>query len=725
MIATAFLRIPFPRLRLGQTFIAPLLCALGLALATPLVAQDTRPPAASETPAALFADSVRFDGDYLTAQGDVIVLHQGARLTATQIRYAHRTGSLEITGPIQLTQADGRIAILASMAELDSTLKNGIMRSARLVIDRQLQLASAQLDLVDGRYTRLTNTVASACEVCANRPVPLWEIRAREVIHDAQTRQVFFNSAQFRLAGVPVFWLPRLRMPDPSLERATGFLIPRLRNDTLLGTGIELPYFIALGDHRDITLTPYIGSRTKSLGLRYRQAYHNGRLTFAGALSRDETRDGTRGYAFVSGAWDVGRDLNFGIDLRATSDTAYLLDYDVFTGDRLPSRVTLNRFSSGEALDVEILHIRSLRDAEIAIEDQLPFLLGSWFYERALDSVLPGQLFVGYSVAGSYRASDDDLLGYDVLRLSSHADWQNSYIFGPGLRLDNQARLDLDGYLTRQDSSVDDQLMRATPAVQTRLSWPLTRTTQTGARQVLEPFAQIGWSETYGGDIPNIDSTLVEFDEGNIFSLSRFPGADRRAQGVVGAAGLRFSHETGNARLSVLLGRLAMQDSSLDFTAASGLEGLQSDWLVSATATWQTGLSFNTRALFDDTLSPTKLETRLDLIKPRYSLSAYHSYVIADSAENRTDAINELGLDGAIKLSDNWTANAETIYDFETDEATRAGLGLTFENECARVELGVSRRFTDSDAVDPSTRYSFAVGFGAFGQDKTQGQCGF
>src|SRR5690606_15477514 len=115
---------------------------------------------------------------------------------------------------------------------------------------------------IDGRYTRLTQSVASSCEVCAGNPTPVWEIRAREIIHDQQERQLYFDQAQFRFLGVPIFYAPRLRLPDPTLKRASGFLLPSLRTSSTLKTGLKLPYFLKLGDHADVTLTPYVSSAT-------------------------------------------------------------------------------------------------------------------------------------------------------------------------------------------------------------------------------------------------------------------------------------------------------------------------------------------------------------------------------------------------------------------------------------------------------------------------------
>ncbi|HEX9859172.1 MAG TPA: LPS-assembly protein LptD, partial [Paracoccaceae bacterium] len=216
------------------------------------------PQAQAQEMAALIADRVAITGDStLVAEGGVEVFYMGRRLRASRILYDRAADRLTIEGPITLTDETGSF-ILASQAELSADLTDGVLTSARLVLNQQLQIAAARMMRLGGRYTQLSNTVASSCQVCSLDPVPLWEIRARRVVHDQLERQLYFDQATLRLAGVPVFYIPRLRMPDPTLTRATGFLMPTLRTTSGLGTGLKLPYFLAIGDHRDLLLTPYL-----------------------------------------------------------------------------------------------------------------------------------------------------------------------------------------------------------------------------------------------------------------------------------------------------------------------------------------------------------------------------------------------------------------------------------------------------------------------------------
>ncbi len=724
--------VPAPRMtRLSRTlrakparYVSSLALALALGLSSPVFAQDATPPAA------LLADSISFDGTTLTARGSVEVLYDGARLTATQITYTRETGALDIKGPLRLTQADGESVILADSAALDSDLRNGILNSARLVLSNRYQLSAARIERAEGRYTRLSKTVTSACDICEGSPVPLWEIRAREVIHDSDEHQIYFTDAQFRLAGVPLLYLPRLRIPDPSLERATGMLTPEFVSSSSLGIGVEAPYFITLGPHRDLTVSPLLTTETNTLKLRYRQEFARGSITANGAITSDSLHDGLRAYAFFDGTWDLGNDLTFGAHLKATSDIGYLVDYDFYGRDRLPSQLTLTRYREGEALDAQIIGLRTLREAEVPIEDTLPFLIGEATYTRDIDTdLVPGRLSFDLSASGHIRESHVDEDGMDVFRFGAALDWQHSHILGAGLKLDAAARTAADLYFVNENSSYDDVTLRLTQQAALRLSYPLIRqgSTRDGgtASEVFTPFVQLGWAYASGNDVPNSDAQLVEFDEGNLFALNRFPGSDGIDTGTSVTLGMNYTRSSAQGSYGITLGRVLTDSISTGFTESSGLAGNTSDWLLGGHLDFDMGLSLATRALFDSNLSITKLETRLALERPRYDIQATHAYVIADADEGRSDPISEVTFDGSVKLAPNWTATGALRHDLSERVTNEARIGVTYQNECVRLGLDVSRRFTETSAIDPETKFSFTVGFGAYDtQNGAAGHCG-
>ncbi|WP_368484683.1 LPS-assembly protein LptD [Salipiger sp. HF18] len=339
-----------------------------LAVAVPgtLAAQTTTLAANAQNddtePALLVADSVFVeDSSRLIASGNVEALHDGLRLTATRILFDQDKGTLTIEGPIRITDETGNL-LLADAAEMNEGLRDGMLKGARMVMDDQLQLASVEAQRVGGRYTQLSRVAVTSCQVCGRNEVPLWQIRADRVIHDEEERQLWFEGAQLRVLDVPVFWWPQLRLPDPSLKRARGFLTPTLRSTSLLGTGIRVPYFIPLGDHQDITLTPYVSPETRTLEARYRRAFSNGTIELNGAVTRDTlVPDATRGYLFAEGEFGLTGDFTLEFDIQSVSDDSYFNEYDYGPSERLESSVTLTRARRDDFLQGDITHFETLR----------------------------------------------------------------------------------------------------------------------------------------------------------------------------------------------------------------------------------------------------------------------------------------------------------------------------------------------------------------------------
>ena len=682
--------------------------------------------ASAQDQATLVADRVYLSGDdTLTAEGAVEVFYKGSRLTAEKIVYDQQTDLLTITGPIRLTEEDGTI-LMADAAELSRDLQEGILSSARLVLDQQLQLAATEIARISGRYTRLSRVVASSCEVCPNDPVPLWEVRARRVIHDQEERQLYFDHAQFRVAGVPVFYLPRLRMPDPTLKRATGFLLPSIRTTSSLGPGIKLPYFIAIGDSRDLTLTPYVSSsRTRTLEFRYRQMFRKGEIELNGAISRDDILAGdTRGYLFGEGSFDLPRDFKLDLWVQGVSDDAYILDYGLGDIDRLASGVQVTRTRRNEHINASVFRYWSLRDGDD--NAVLPNLVGDFSFQRRFKpSYLGGEgkfLFEVHSHARSSSVTTDAngdgvTDGRDVSRATAMFDWRRNWVLSNGMVVSGAVQAAADFYSISQDTTFPGTITRFTPAAAVELRWPWVRSAiNGGASHVIEPVIQLVVSPDSTETVPNEDSQLVSFDEGNLFDFSRFSGADRRELGTRVNMGMSWTrHDPAGWSLGVTAGRVFRKKDLAQFGSASGLDGTSSDWLVAAQFETADGLRITNRALFDDAFDFSQEELRIDYQTRRYEIAAGYLWLTDDPSEGRLAPSSELVFDAGWQIASNWRGTVGGRYDFEADRAARASVGLEYRNECAAIDLSLSRRFTSSTSVSADTDFNLSVQLLGFG----------
>lgn len=662
----------------------------------------------------LVADELRLNGTTgIVAEGNVVILADGVRLEASRVTYDRANDLLTIDGPIRLTQGTEAV-ILADAAMIDGDLQNGIIQSARMVLDQQLQLAAAEIQMVGGRYTQLYKTVASSCQVCEHNPVPLWQIRARRVVHDRQERQLLFDNAQLRVLDVPVLWVPRLRLPDPTLERATGFLIPRIRSNSRLGFGIKAPYFIRLGDHRDLTFTPYLSSSTATLEWRYRQAFRNGDLELRGAVTSDDLTTRMRGYLFAEGRFDLPRDTVLEFDTRVTSDKAYLTDYGYATDDRLISRIALSRTRQDSHFGTALSHIYSLRDSED--NDTIPSIIGDATYRlNFTPALLGGRAELSLGAHAHYRRSDtagDD--GRDLARLDAGIAWRRNHLFSNGMVAAALLDMTLRYYSISQGAPTDDDGLFHSTGAGVELRWPHRNVTSGGAVHIIEPVAQIYYSDTSGRPV-NEDSTLLEFDEGNLFSDNRFPGVDGQERGLRANLGLSWTrYAPGGWSFGVTVGRIYRQDDPGDFSPGSGLTGTSSDWLLSGQLETANGLTLLNRSLFDDQFRFTRNETRLGWNTSRLSLATTYVWMDPAPAESRPQT-SEWALDARYRLDDRWSASTDWRYDFVADRAARIGIGLEYKTECVTVDLSVARRFTSSTSVKPTTDFGLSVSLTGFG----------
>jgi LPS-assembly protein len=682
-------------------------CLAVLLLVGPLTAQT------SSEFATLLADRLYLDGpNRLVAEGNVEAMSNAIRLRATRIVYDRTTGALSISGPLVLTDG-AQVTMLADSAELSDGFRRGLIQSARVVLDDQLQIAAANVRRRDERFTEMSNVIASACEICADRPTPLWEMRATRVTHDTEQQQLYFENAQLRLFGLPVLYLPRLRVPDPSLERATGFLSPRFSVNTGHGIGLRTPYFIVLGADRDLTVTPFLGAKgTRALELRYRQAFATGELELGALVARDQIRpNGTRGMAYALGQFALGQGYLLSFNLIRATDRRLLDDYGREEAG-LASDITLQRITRDSRLRLQALHLRSLRVG--AVTDTLPNHVGQVVYERRSD-VLGGVGGLRLELHSHMRRAP---LAQDIRamsRASLDLEWRRDAILPGGIVGALGVNLGIDHVrVSPAARAFDRSSTHVSPNLMLDLRWPFVRAFDSGATHVLEPVAQVILGSRSLPNFPNDLSLMPELDEGNLFSLNRFAARDRREGGLRANLGFSWTRYDPNGWSGTLtVGRVWRKQDLGQFSVSSPLAGSESDWLVAARIDTDTGLTLSGRTLIDAGGRITRTALEVDWMTDDFTISTSYMRILPDLDENRLQTSSEWQFEGTRKLDENWTARVNWRYDAARKRAARVGAGIGFENECLRFEAGIERRF--STAANPSATTSLAMNLDILG----------
>ena len=685
-----------------------IVAAFGLALA--VLAGGAAPARAQATlPATLIADQVRTDpSGRLVAQGSVEIWHGSSRLTASRVIFDPRGDQLQVEGPLTLTDGPDTV-ILADSALINPQLRAGLLHSARLMLDQQLQIAAARVQQGANGVTEMQSVIASSCEVCAARPTPLWEVRADSVTHDANTNRLLFRRAQLRLAGVPVFYAPRLILPAPGNTRLRGLLTPDISLDSDLGLAVGLPYFIPFGDSRDLTLTPTVSTGGMiSLGFRWRAARVNGGLEIGGRIARDDLLPGQwRGHLYLRALYRLSGGWELTANLQGVSDRTFLETYGISDQARIASHVTLQRIQRDQFARVRALGFRSLRAADN--NALLPNTALQADLRQRIGLGPAGEAWLALGARAHYRSSNT---ARDVARAHLELGWRRSAVLPGGILGAVALQGRVDHVRIAQDATFPDPVTRRALQGMVEFRWPWAGAGTGGASHVIEPVVQMIGSRVRGAPLPNDDHTMPELDAGSLFALTRYSGADAPDDGRRVNAGLRWTrHDASGWSSEALVGRI-WRDAPIDGFDPLHRQPLgqtRSDWLLAGRLDLGQGTAMALRVLIDDAARLSRAESNLHWSGRSVDVTSRYLFAPASTFEDRTTELSEWSLDLARRTSGGWTARLGWDYDVAQNLFASARTGLEFRNECLSFDLTLARHFVTATNPSASTRLNMRL----------------
>ena len=330
-----------------------LLCLVSLILASASGAStaasaDGKAPPAKQTQGAkdrllLQAQEMIYDRDKNTieARGQVQIYYQGRVLQADRVVYDQVSKRVHAQGNAKLTEKDGT-ASYSDRFELTDDFKEGFVDSIRTDSSDKTYMTGARAERSGGNVMvldRATYTACPACEDDPNKP-PLWQVRAKRIIHNKDEQTIYYEDATLELAGIPIAYLPYFSMADPSVKRKTGFLLPSYMVTEKLGAGIKAPFFWAIAPNYDLTVAPtYYSTQGFLLEAEWRHQLVNGsyNVRASGIFQKDPSvfpaapggpgAAKFRGMAASAGQFLLNDKWKIGWDGTYVSDKWYMTDY--------------------------------------------------------------------------------------------------------------------------------------------------------------------------------------------------------------------------------------------------------------------------------------------------------------------------------------------------------------------------------------------------------------
>src|SRR4051794_35105099 len=245
---------------------------------TPFAGMGGGPQQDPNAPVTFTADEVEYDREkgLVTARGKVEAWQGERLLRAVLFTYDRNTGVATATGNVQLLEPDGSV-LFADSAELKDRFRDGVLEGVRALLAANGKMAANGARRTGGTINELSRVVYSSCDLCKDDPTapPLWQVQARRATQDKEALRISYRDATVRMFGFPVLYTPYLSHPDPSTPRASGFMFPTFGYTRFLGGFFETPYFWAIDQTSDLTITPIVSTRQlPNLGLEYRKMFN-------------------------------------------------------------------------------------------------------------------------------------------------------------------------------------------------------------------------------------------------------------------------------------------------------------------------------------------------------------------------------------------------------------------------------------------------------------------
>lgn len=601
----------------------------------------------------------------LTAVGEVEGRYQDRNLRADKVIYNLQTGSVIASGNVVLIDSSGA-SQFAEKLELSNELETGTATNfAARTADGGITAAAFATRTSD-EEVELYNAYYTACEPCQKNgktTKPSWRLKARKVRQDKDTRTVRYNDAVLELLGVPVFYTPYLAHPDPSAERASGLLTPSAGVSSDKGVEIIAPYFWAIDDFTEATITPYIYQKVNPLlGYSVARKFNTGRIDIEGSLTYSSffDQDGDifdpsdfvnpddaplgrklRSHIYAKGLFKPTQTWTYGFGVQLTTDDTFLNRYDqeenpeAFGLYESESRRNLSqaflvgqddsfRFSTSTFgfQDLRTSFNRSDVTDLISVvspdDRELPIIAPKVELEKYIaDPLFNGRL----KAFGDATVLTRDI-GTNYARLTGGLDYNKTIIAPGGVEVKPFANarydyfnIDPEDRITDADETLDFDTVdftRTIGQVGVDVRYPFIKSTG-DVDFIFEPRAQVTQSfgdgkldqltitDTNGNPLSLFqDGVNVDLDQALLWQSNKATGFDFWQKGFRADVGASFIADWKTTRAQFFLGKSFASNTDEDFAVGSGLNGGNSDFVGQFELDINNKFKWTSRVRYDD-----------------------------------------------------------------------------------------------------------------------------
>lgn len=664
------------------------------------------------------------------AQGKVMFTDQA---TGEQVTRANTQNA--VTGNITEQAAKGGlIGVADSLAYNTETGQSTANDVAFASVELQAHGYAKRLNRPNDSQYELDQVMFSTCPPTDRK----WQFDAKSIDLNTDTGRGEAYNTTFRIADVPVFYLPYFNFPIDS-RRSTGFLLPNASISSESGLEVDIPYYLNLSPNYDATINTHIYSdRNPMLAGEFRYLTENyGEGIFNGSyLPNDkEYNDEDRTSFFYDHYWSSNSIPRLSGDAKYSyvSDEDYINDFDTLgLSDNtlnLPRRARLNYYNdyvNGE-LKVETFQtLNAFTDNGEPLQDKdkpysrLPQLKLDYRLPWAERFDITGVHDSAYFKKSIDDGSENEKSGARIYnKISAAYPMEKSWGYiKPKLSLQHlYTSYDEDSLADNQfnDQNGSQSVFVPQASIDAGLHFyqagsPFGAFDDTlGGYRLLSPRLKYTYSPFENqNDIPNFNTRIASINYEQLFSDSWFLGHDRLQDlhSITPGINYRYIDATGVTRFDGSIaeqfyiddGRVTLENQQPVFSSSSS--GMVWDTSTQPYNNFWVDVS----GALTDTYDLNYITTEL-----RYQPSDNSLFNVGFVKRQRDENTNQLPLSAftasaVFPINNSWRVLAQGQYDYNRNKVLDSLVGIDYEDCCFGFAVYGRRYYNDLNVKDKPTQ---------------------
>lgn len=633
-----------------------------------------------------------------TLSGNVIVRQGDREIIADRMEFDAENSNLSVDGNVEFRDPQLRVR---GQGGHYSASQGANFRGAEFEMPaRPARGTASEMDLTAQGLMKLSGVTFTTCPV----EDTAWQLRARSIEIDTNTRNGVGRDARVEFKGVPILYTPWISFPVGT-QRKSGFLFPGAGYSSRSGAQVSAPYYWNIAPNYDLTFEPVWYSR-RGVDLagefRFMTKRSEGQLD-ASWLPDDSLYGDSRSYVRLRDRTELPAGWRVNLDAANVSDSQYFEDFA--QGPEGTSVVYLPRLAEITYRD---LHwrvrgaIQQFQTIDTTIPDpDRPYAMLPQLFASA-DFGLGGALPLAYGFDAELVNFDrrEGVTGwrYDVNPRVA-IDWEGAGYFvkpavswrATGYSLENEAAgTDATPSRTLPSASLDAGLIFEGPQG------------SRGQRRVtLEPRALYAYTPYRNqDDLPVFDTGIPDLNLVQLFRTNRYVGADRVSdanQLALGVTSRLFDANSGRQLVAATIGQAIYFDSPrVRLPDESLTDRDTSDLIAQLTLTaWQ-----NWNVDFGLQWNPDDSERERMQVQLQYRPTS--EAVVNLGYRYQRDRIDQADASIAWPVAERWSLYGRYVYSLQDDQTLDEFAGFEYRACCWKVRT-LARRFVSSRTGERDT----------------------